>query len=288
VFDPDRSEGQGGFALFMGITDSYLDLKPWSKFRAGQWFSRDDAEEVIMGYEAAEVEQRLVGDQIYIPGVDKVLKVVGIFERTGTQDDGIIFMPLKTNQAIFGLPGKLTGVGIKLKDIQQINQFEEDLYMEPGIQVISMTQVRGTILNLVSSAKVMANSIGIIAVFIAIIGVVNTILMAVFERTREIGVMKAIGASRFAVFKLVWMETVLICTIGGALGCLLAVIGSDLVENTIKKMLPYAPDGQIVLIAPELLTIAFVGAIITGIIAGIYPAWRASSMRPVEAIRTGE
>jgi putative ABC transport system permease protein len=288
VFDPDRSEGQGGFAMFMGITDSYLDLKPWSQFKSGKWFSSDHAEEVIMGYEAAEVEQRLVGDQIYLPGIDKVLSVMGIFERNGTQDDGIIFMPLKTSQTIFELPDKLTGVGIKLKDIQEINQFEEDLYMEPGIQVVSMTQVRGTILNLVSSAKVMANSIGIIAVFIAVIGVVNTILMAVFERTREIGVMKAIGASRIAVFRLIWTETVLICTIGGVLGCLLAVIGSDLVESIIKGMLPYAPDGKIVLIVPELLSVAFAGAIITGIIAGVYPAWRASSMRPVEAIRTGE
>ena len=108
VFDPDRLDGQGGFALYMGITRSYMALKPWSTFQDGGWFSSVNAEEAIMGYEAAEVEQRVVGDKIFIPDVNAVLTVVGIFERTGTQDDGIIFLPLKTTQQIFSLPDKLS------------------------------------------------------------------------------------------------------------------------------------------------------------------------------------
>lgn len=288
VYDPDRKTGQGGFVMYMGITDSYQQLKPWSKFKSGGWFSSETADEAIMGYEAAEVEQRLVGDKIFIPNVNKVLTVVGIFERTGTQDDGIIFLPLKTTQQIFSLPNKLTGVGIKLKNIHEIGNFEEDLYNEPGIQIISMAQVRGTILNLISSAKVLANSVAVIAIFIAAIGVLNTILMSVFERTREIGVMKAIGASRTDVFKLIWTETILVCAFGGILGCILALLGSGVVEYILKTILPYAPSGQLVLIKLSLLFAAFLGAIALGIVSGIYPAWRASSMRPVEAIRTGE
>jgi putative ABC transport system permease protein len=102
-----------------------------------------------------------VGDQIFVPGLNKVLTVKGIFERTGTQDDGVIFIPLATAQRIFDLSGKLTGIGIKLKNIQQIAEFEESLYNEPGIQVVSLAQVRGTILNLVASARAMANSIAL-------------------------------------------------------------------------------------------------------------------------------
>lgn len=272
----------------MGIDKSYLDLKPWVKFKSGGWFSGLDADEAIMGYEAAELEQRLAGDQIFIPNINKVLTVKGIFERTGTQDDGIIFIPLATSQRIFNLPGKLTGIGIKLKDIQRIGEFEESLYNEPGIQVVSLAQVRGTILNLVASARAMANSIALIAIFIAVIGVTNTILMSVFERTREIGVMKALGASASDIFKIIWTETVLICVFGGLFGVILAAAGSALVEKIIRHTLPYAPAGRLVLIKPEVLLIAFLSTVVMGLIAGTYPALRASAMKPVEAIRAGE
>jgi putative ABC transport system permease protein len=288
VFDPDAQKGQGAYTLYMGVGDDYLKLKPWATFKSGGWFSGNDVNEVIIGYEAAEFEQRSVGDEVFVPGIDKILKVVGIFERTGSQDDGMMFIPLLTAQRIFSLPNKLTGIGIKLKDIHQISQFEEDLYSVPEIQIISMAQVRGTILNLVSSAKVLANAVALIAIFIAVIGVMNTILMSVFERTREIGISKAMGASRLDVFKLIWTETIVICFVGGALGCVLALAGSGFVEYVIKKILPYAPTGKLVTIEPQLLLWAIIGAILLGMISGIYPAWRASSMKPVQAIRSAE
>ena len=288
VFDPDLQKGQGGYALYMGVNDDYLKLKPWAVFKSGKWFSGEDVNEVIIGYEAAEFEQRSVGDEVFVPGINQILKVVGIFERTGTQDDGMMFIPLKTAQRIFTLPGKLTGIGIKLKDIHQISKFEEDMYSVPETQVISMAQVRGTILNLISSAKVLADAVALIAIFIAVIGVMNTILMSVFERTQEIGISKALGASRLDVFRLIWTETIVICVIGGDIGCGLALAGSGLVEYVIKKILPYAPTGKLVTIEPKLLAFAIIGAVVLGIISGIYPAWRASSMKPVQAIRSVE
>jgi putative ABC transport system permease protein len=288
VYNQEGGEGRGTFALYMGIEKSYLELKPWSRFKSGGWFTNPDADEAIMGYEAAEVEQRSVGDKIFIPRQDKVLTVVGIFERTGTQDDGMIFIPLASAQRIFELPGKLTGIGIKLKNIQTIAQFEEDLYNVPGIQVVSLAQVRGTILNLVSSARVMASSVALIAIFIAIIGVTNTILMSVFERTREIGVMKALGASAIDIFKIIWFETILICFFGGAAGVALAFFGSNVVEQVIRHTLPYAPAGRLVFIRPSILGLSFVATLIMGLIAGTYPALRASLMKPIEAIRSGE
>jgi putative ABC transport system permease protein len=288
VFDKDRQNGQGGIVLYMGVDNSYLALKPWVQFRSGQWFSGEDADEAVMGYEVAELEQRLPGDQIFVPNLNKVLKVSGIFERTGTQDDGVIFLPLKSAQRIFNLPGKLTGIGIKLKDLGTLGAFEEALYNEPGIQVISMAEVKGTIFNLISSAKVMTNSVAFIAVIIAVIGVVNTILMSVFERTKEIGVMKAIGASRFDIFQIIWMETTIICVLGGFAGDIMALAGTRAVELILRQILPYAPAGQLVFITPSLLAFSFLGAVAMGLIAGIYPAFRASSMRPVEAIRQGD
>ena len=288
AYESTKREGRSGVSLYMGIDKSYLVLKPWSKFKSGKWFSGDDALEVIMGYEVAEYEQRVPGDKILIPGRNEVLTVAGVFERNGTQDDGIIFMPLKTAQKIFELPDKLTGIGIKLKDMRELSKFEEDLYNEPGIQIISLAQVKGTILNLVSSARAMTNSVALIAVIIAVIGVVNTILMSVFERTSEIGVMKAIGASRLDIFKIIWVETTFICIFGGILGDTIAIVGGKTIEYILKTVLPYAPKGHLVVITPHTLFLSFFGAVIMGLAAGLYPAFRASSMKPIEAIRKGE
>lgn len=288
VYDADKSEGRGGFTYYLGIEQSYLELKPYVEFKSGGWFSDDDANEAIMGYEAAELEQRAVGDKIFIPDKGVVLTVTGIFERTGTQDDGTIFLPMQATQRIFGVEGKLTGIGIKLKELSKLPEFEERLYSIAAIQVISMAQVKGTILNLVNTAKILVISVALIAIFVAIIGVINTILMSVFERTQEIGIMKAIGACRFDIFKLIWMETLIICALGGIVGSIVAVLGGNLTEVLVRRVMPYTPSGKLLLITPGLLLLCFLGAIVLGIISGLYPAFRASSMRPIEAIRSGE
>ena len=151
-----------------------------------------------------------------------------------------------------------------------------------------MAQVKGTIFNLMSSAKLLANSIATVAILIAIIGVMNTILMSVFERTKEIGVMKALGASRYDVFRVIWIETTLVCVLGGLAGVLVAFMGGGFVEHVLKRILPYAPSGDLVVISVPLVVSALAGAVLVGLVAGIYPALRAASMRPVEAIRSAE
>jgi putative ABC transport system permease protein len=288
VYDKQKNGGQGGFWMHMGILRSYLELKPWMKLDSGSWFSGEDADEVIMGYQAAEARKVGVGDETFVPLSETRLRVVGIFRRAGTEDDRILFMPLKTAQRIFKQQGKLTGVGIKLKQLSDMASFEEGLYNEPGIQVISLAQVKGTIFNLISSARAMTSSVALIAIIIAVFGVVNTILMSVFERTREIGVMKAIGASRFDVFRIIWIETTLICVLGGLFGIILAVLAAGAVEFVIRRVIPYAPSGPLVLLTPGIMILSFCGAIFLGLAAGVYPALKACAMKPVESIRWGE
>ncbi len=240
AYDPEKNGSKGGFTNYLGIERSYIELKPNVQFKSGEWFSSVDANEVILGYDAAESEQKSVGDKIFIPGKNITLIVVGIFERTATQEDGTIFLPLKTIQRIFEIEGKLTCIGIKLKQIEKLSEFEERLYPIARIQVISMNQVKGTILNLINSAKILIMSVVFIAIFVAIIGVINTILMSIFERTQEIGIMKAIGASRLDIFKLIWMETLIICILGGIFGSVTAFLGGNLTELLVRKVIPYA------------------------------------------------
>jgi putative ABC transport system permease protein len=116
---------------------------------------------------------------------------------------------------------------------------------------------------------------------------VNTILMSVYERTSEIGIMKALGARRGAIFQLIWLETVMVCLAGGVAGSIAAVAGSGLVESAIKALADLGVSGSVVNITPSVIATAMFGAVVLGFFGGLYPAWRASSMRPVEAIGKG-
>lgn len=297
--------GATSFSIISGIdTESFLTMKPWLRFKAGKgydggrWFAKDSTNEVVLGFEAAEYEQRKVGDTFYSTVTPNgqadskmhEFKITGILDRTGTQDDGTVFMPLKNAQHLFNRNNELTIIGIKLKKFNaiELREFEGRWLKIPEVQVVSLEQVKGTLVSLVGTAQVMIAAVAIIAVVVAVIGVVNTILMSVYERTGEIGVMKAIGAYRSDIFKLIWMETLAVCVTGGLVGCLLAVVGASVVEAAIRSLINLGVQGSIVRITPLLVGGALSVSVLLGFFAGLYPAWRAASMRPIQAIREGE
>jgi len=286
VFDPNKGES-GGITAYLGIDPgTYPKMKGLLEFKAGAWFTSPDSLQAVLGYEAAELEQREVGDMLLIPEKDVEIKVVGVLARTGTQDDGTIFLPLKALQTIFGMQNELTGIGIKVKQDSDIAAFEERMYRLPDVQVVSLSQVKTTIMTLVSTAKVMVMSIAVIAVLIAVVGVVNTILMSVMERRQEIGIFKAMGAQAKDIFKLIWLETVMLCIAGGVVGSLLALGTAKLTDILIRRILPFTPTGGLVTIDYPLALLTLGMVTVIGLLSGIYPSWKAGSVRPLETIRS--
>ncbi len=284
-FDPDKGDG-GGIAGYFGVeAATYPAMKPFFRFRQGGWFRDETAAEAVMGYEAAELEQREVGDLILVPEKNVELKVVGILERTGTQDDGTIFVPLKTLQKI-SETDKITTIGIKVKKDADIARLETSLFQLPDVQVVSFTQVKQTIMKLIATARVMVLSIAIIALLIAMVGVVNTILMSVLERRQEIGILKTMGAMPGDIFFLVWTETLILCTGGGITGIGLAFVFARLSDILVRRVLPYSPGGELVSIDMNLAFLTLAVVVVVGLLSGIYPAWKAGRVRPLDSIRS--
>ena len=261
-------------------------MKSFLKFKQGGWFKDPEAHAAVIGYEAAELEQREVGDKILIPGKNIELAVVGILERSGTQDDGTIFVPIRMLQKEFGQQGKLTAVGIKVDRKANTAALENRLYDLPDVQVVSMAQVKNTIMSLVATAKVMVLSIAVIAILISMLGVVNTILMSVLERYQEIGIMKSMGAMPADVFRMIWTETVILCIMGGTLGLALAFSLAEVTDLLIRRLLPYTPTGSLIQIDGGLMLTTFAVVLGIGLVSGVYPAWRAARVRPLESIRS--
>jgi putative ABC transport system permease protein len=300
-----RDDGGGkNFSIITGIdVASYRAMKPWTAFKKGpgyangRWFSSGATDEIVLGFEAAEYEQRKVGDTFYASitpagkpdAVMHAFRVTGVLERTGTQDDGTAFLPIDVAREFFGRPDQLTILGIKLKQFNgfKMREFETRWLKLPEVQVVGLQQVKNTLVSLVGTAQTMIAAVAAIAIIVALIGVVNTILMSVYERTSEIGIMKALGARRGAIFEMIWMETVMICLAGGLAGSAVAIAGSRVVEKAIKAIADLGVSGSVVNITAPVIGYAVLGTVVLGFFGGLYPAWRACSMRPVEAISKG-
>ena len=125
-------------------------------------------------------------------------------------------------------------------------------------------------------------AIASISLIVASMGIMNTTLMSVMERTHEIGVMKAIGAKNRNILFLFLMEAGMVSMIGGVLGCIAGVIGA----NAISFFLYSAYGVEVAaIVKPVLLLGGIVAAVLVGILSGLYPARKASKMSPVEAVR---
>jgi putative ABC transport system permease protein len=268
--------------MWAGIDKTALQLKPWWKTKLGEeWFT--SANSAILGADAAEVELRSPGDRLYSPEADRQLRVAGILQRSGTSDDSLFYVPLQTAQEMFKLPGRLTAVVIRLRDPSLLRLASERLQRIPGAQVVTLTEMMGTFLNLVGAVRTLLFSIALVAVAISVLSIFNTQLAAVLERTGELSILRAIGASRSHILQLITTEALLLAGMGSFAGIVLAVVVGRGVETLVKGLVPLAPSESLLLpTAKIVLETAVLGGMM-GVLGGVYPAWRAAQLHPAEA-----
>lgn len=269
--------------IFLGIDENYAGLRPEWKLE-GTWFDTDRA--IILGWSAAKEEDKKAGDEFYLKEKNVTLRVSAVLQRTNTQDDGFYFLPRATMQRIFGLEGRLVVILIQAKDIEAVDRLTVAIKeSERDLNIFPLSELLTNMTRIIQSTKVFVLAIVLVAVLTAMVGILNTILMTVFERTREIGMMKAIGASQFDIFKLLWAETVIFGLGGGLAGVAFSVSFARLIGAFLTAVLPYAPRGSLVGFSAAMTGLALLFSVLMGLVSGIYPAFIAARVKPMVAIR---
>jgi putative ABC transport system permease protein len=272
--------------IFMGVTESVSEMKPDWTYASGGWFTSDSS--VILGAEMANIENRSIGEKIYVEHFDREFIVSGILKRNYSQDDGTFFLPLKTAQQLVDREGKLSAIAIKLKDISALDQLRNRIRssMPADYYVIGSKELSDGILQFFSSTRVIMMVMVGVALLISIFGIVNTMLMAVLERKKEIAYLKCIGAGKKDLLKLIALETLVICISGSAIGTVAGSILSPISGNLTRNLLvAFVPSGSIAQPDPLIMVIAFTVCTVIGMICSLYPGYRASGIVPMEVLR---
>jgi putative ABC transport system permease protein len=269
--------------LWMGVDESTRQMRPWWRLTPGSsYFTSPDS--VLLGAEAAMTELRKPGDKFYSPETGRTFTVCGVLERSGTSDDSQFFVPLATAQAMFHQPGKLTAVMIRLKDPALLAEASDRLQQVKGAQVVTLTEMMGTFLNLMGAARSLILAIAVVALCISALSVFNTMMAATLERTRELGVLRAIGFGRRTIFGLMALESLALALVGGLTGLILAALAGRGIEQTIRPYVPLAPEAGLPLLTAAAAAECLLLMVGVGALAGAYPAWRASRLKPAVAL----
>jgi len=217
------------------------------------------------------------------------LRVTGILEEVGggmmfSSVDTQIYTTFTTTQRIFHTGNTVDQIIVKAESVESINKITKEIQDELGedVMVISSEAIAEMVGSVMTIMEAILGGIAAISLIVAGVAVINTMTISVMERTREIGVMKALGAKSRDVLMMFLTESLLTGLIGGVIGVVFGVflgqIASTVLALTMDVPLTSAP-------SLEVGVVGIVFAAITGTLAGLYPSRKASKLAPVEALR---
>ena len=275
----------GAQIVYCGVDPDIVNLKRFWRIR-GRFPSSG---EMLVGAELARSRGWSLGQVVRLPGLDGAqARVGGVLARTEGADDLFVYLPLADAQRLFHRPSQLTHILVKLDTPESMDSVVGSLRgCDAGLEmnVVPLAHLFRTIQALVESTRLLLGCVVVIALLVAGAGVSNTLLMAVLERTREIGVLRAVGATQSDIFALVWMETVALCLLGGAAGIGLARVGAGAVEAWLRGRLPFAPHDPLIRAEWQVALACLGASLVLGTLASLLPAWRAARLAPAEALR---
>ncbi|RCV64322.1 putative ABC transport system permease protein [Methanophagales archaeon] len=264
--------------------------------KEGRWLRENDYKGCVIGDQVANDffdDVIHVNDKLVLNG-DKFV-VVGVFEKGGmlysNDVDRNIFLTLRAAKNVLQTD-EIKYVVVRVYDIDEAEAIAEEIKEvindNHGLDDFTMAMTMGSMLEQIGDIfniiRGVLAGIAAIALIVASIGIMNTMLMSVMERTHEIGVMKAIGAKSRDVLALFLLESSIVSLVGGVTGCVVGVIVAK-----VLGFLGSAASGLEItaIVKPEVLLSGIAVAVIVGVLSGFYPARKASRMSPVEAVRYG-
>ena len=236
---------------------------------------------VVLGQTAAQVLKKNVGDIIQIEATE--LSVVGIVSGGALVEDGSVILSLSLFQEITGNQGKINVIDMRVTPSttqKELNQLCEKINsLIPEVRAVTVSEHFSSSQGY-RMIRAMSWGTSLLAVLVGVLGVMNTMLMTVFERTQEICILLALGWRRSRVVRMVLYESALLGFFGGIVGALVGAVAVKILHATPALRGLLEPDLSI-----ELLTMAVGIALLVGVVSGLYPAWRSSRLTPGPILR---
>ncbi|MGB2842483.1 MAG: ABC transporter permease [Halobacteriota archaeon] len=241
----------------------------------------------LVGSRLADIYELRVGERAAIKSQKP--RIVGILEERGIgfdiNPDNAIIVSDKMFSSLYNSSGyNLVVVKVdKIEDVEEVRKEIEDRLnkKEEVVMVMELKQIVEGIKEFFNILSMFLIGIGSISLVVAGVSILNVMMMSTVERTKEIGVMRAIGTSKSGILRMFLFESLILGIIGGVIGAIFGFGVGFLVDVLVLKEASY-------LFAPSSIFYVFVGiafGIGTSVISGLYPAWRASRLKPIEALR---
>ena len=268
----------GMSVMVVGVEpEEEIKIKTWWKIREGKFI--EGKGQALVGAMAAEILKLKVGDNIPLNGAN--VAVAGILEETGSNDDYQIFVPIETLQRAFGRDGLVSSVDIRaLCNACPVEIIANGINQNiPGVRAVAVKQIAAAEMGMMEKMSKFMLALAGITLAVGLFGVVNTMMTSVHERIKDIGIMRAVGASRSQIVKVFIYEAIIIGIIGGIIGYVVGTLLAHAVG-------PLIFEGTTVAYVPQYLPLALFLAIVVAITATVYPAFRATRIKVADSFRS--
>lgn len=273
-----------------GVTEIYFLINEGTVIDEGRSLIRSDVAVAVIGYNIAvpdpdEDPVFEVGDRIKLTAevgrIEKELtvRIVGIIEKSGSAfgSDSDFFIPLKTCEQFFETDGTYDSIQVYVENSDLVDAVAYNIEDEiDGVGALTAAGTLDLIDSITGTIEAVLGGVAAISLLVAGVGIINTMTVSVMERTKEIGVMKALGAKSVDILILFMIEAGLTGVVGGILGAgfgfLLGAVVGNYVGVTSEPSMTLG-----------VLVTGF--AVLTSVISGLYPSWSASQLHPVDALR---